>query len=260
MIIDTHCHLDYFDINFVNDLIDRAKQNNVEKMITICTEIDKIDNIINFVDQFSGTIFASLGQHPCNVDNVEISSEILSKIIDAHKNKIVGIGETGLDYYHNKNEDHLMRQKQSFQDHIEVAAKYNLPLIIHNRNSDDDVAEMLKNGVKNFGCRGVIHCFTATESFMEQMVDIGFYISISGIITFKNSLDLQQIVKKIPLNRLLIETDSPYLAPAPHRGKKNEPSFVKHTADFLADHLGIERSEFYQLTTQNAIDVFKFNI
>ncbi len=257
MIIDTHCHLDYFDKNEIEDLVFRAKQNGVEKMITISTKINEFDNILSIANQFNNIVFLSLGQHPCNVDEAEITAEKLSLIIDKNRDKIVGIGETGLDYYHNQDLAHIDRQKQSFRVHMEVAAKYNLPLIIHNRNSDNDVADMLKDGVKNLGCRGLIHCFTATESFMEQMLDIGFYISIAGIITFKNAIDLQQIVKKIPLNRILIETDSPYLAPTPHRGKKNEPSFVKCTADFLADHLGIERSEFYKITTQNAIDVFK---
>ncbi len=256
MIIDTHCHLDYFDnIESVN-VINRALQNNVNKMITISTEIDKIDQIIGYTKQFNNIVFASLGQHPCNLDNIDITIDKLSNLLEKNIDKIVGIGETGLDYYHSQDETNILKQKKSFQAHIEVASKYNLPLIIHNRNSDNDVAEILIDGFKNFNSRGVIHCFTATESFMKKMIDIGFYISIAGIITFKNAINLQEIVKKIPLNRLLIETDSPYLAPTPHRGKKNEPSFIVHTANFLADHLGINRTEFYELTTNNANNLF----
>ncbi len=259
MIIDTHCHLDYFEDKEIDFIVERAKQNNVEKIITICTKISEFNNICKYPTLFPKTIYCSIGQHPCNVDNFEDTFENISKIIDDNKNIIVGIGETGLDYFHSTEAVHIQKQKEVFCLHTQISAKYNLPLIIHNRNSDDDVYEILKEAVEKLGCRGIIHCFTASEDFMQKMIELGFYISIAGIVTFKNALQLQQIVKKIPLEKLLIETDSPYLAPVPFRGKKNEPSFVKHTSEFLANHLGIPQDEFNKITTNNALKVFKLN-
>lgn len=256
MIVDTHCHLDYFTDTEVIDLVGRARDVGIEKMITISTDISKFDRILKYTKDFSKTVYCSIGQHPCNVDDFSFDAGQMANIIESFGDAVVGVGETGLDYFHSLDNEHIARQKRSLKMHIEIAARYDLPLIIHNRNSDDDVYEILKKGVEEFGCRGLIHCFTAAEDFMQKMIDLGFYISIAGIVTFKNATELQNIVKKIPLNRLLIETDSPYLAPVPNRGKKNEPSFIRCTADFLADHLGILRPEFDKITTQNALKVF----
>ncbi|MDG1997008.1 MAG: TatD family hydrolase, partial [Emcibacteraceae bacterium] len=168
--------------------------------------------------------------------------------------KVVGIGETGLDYFY----EHAPRdkQKQNFIAHIEASRATGLPLIVHARDADEDCAKIMREEMEKGAYPAVIHCFTASEEFARQSLDIGCYISISGIVTFKSAKALQDAVKIIPLDKLLIETDAPYLAPVPMRGKPNEPSYVKHTAEFLAGHLGVSFEELAKITTDNFFDLF----
>ena len=255
MLIDTHCHLQYLDQNNVDSIIENAFKNKIEKIIAIAVQTKDINILLNYCKKYKGKIYCTIGQHPCNVDDYKPTSKELCDIVFNNKDYIVGIGETGLDYYVRKNPFHLFRQRQLLQTHIEVACETKLPIIIHNRNSDKDIHKMIKAGVKN-GLTGIIHCFNASEDFMHKMTDLGFYISIAGIVTFERAGNLPKIVKKIPLDKLLVETDSPYLAPVPKYKEINEPANVLHTANRIADIIGISRGELHRITTRNAKTIF----
>ena len=257
MIFDTHAHLDYFHENERDDIIQRAHKNGVEKIMTICTDIDKFDTILEISQKYEN-VFCSIGQHPCHKENVE---HIYTKICDAiRKNpKVLAIGETGLDYYHLDNDEVKKWQKDSFISHIDASIETGRPLVIHTRNAGNDTLDILKsfNGIIP---HGIMHCFTESEEFMKEAVNMGFYISISGIATFKNANELRDVITKIPLDRLIIETDAPYLAPLPHRGEKNEPSFLLHTATFLSNFLQIEFDKFCTIIYQNSKNILMSDI
>ena len=237
MIIDSHCHLNMKD--FKNDLdvvVDNAKSNNINGMLTISTMLDDFKMVKNISNKYQN-IWYSLGIHPHNVDEKykDVCKEVLKYQNDK---KFIAIGETGLDYYYENSDKEL--QKSSFINHINIARETKLPIIIHTRDADLDTIKILKKEYSKGNFSGLIHCFTATQELAEEVLSLGFYISISGIVTFKNAENLRNIVKNIPLNRLLIETDAPYLAPVPMRGKRNEPAFVYHTANFLAELLNLK--------------------
>jgi TatD DNase family protein len=253
MLVDSHCHLD-FEV-FEEDraeMLARAKAAGVEAMVTISTRVSRFPEILGIANT-DPNIWCSVGVHPHQVEEegVVSSADLVALAVDP---KVVGIGETGLDYFYDASprED----QKASFREHIAAARETGLPLIVHARDADDDMAAILRDeaGTGAFPC--VLHCFSSGRSLAETALELGFYISLSGIVTFRNAEDLREIVRDVPLDRLLVETDSPYLAPIPMRGKRNEPSFVVHTAEKVAEIKGIEQEALARITTGNFFRLF----
>lgn len=248
MLIDSHCHLNTKE--FADDLpqvIANAKAAGVSLMQTICTRSSDFSGIIEIVEKYP-EIYASFGIHPHEVEKEKLLSidEIVSH---ASHPKVIGIGETGLDYYYEHSKRDI--QQESFINHIKAASRTNLPVIVHSRNADEDTISIMSSEMKTNSYPGLIHCFSSTRELSKSSLDIGLYISIAGIITFKNSDDLRDIMQYVPLDRILVETDSPYLAPVPMRGKRNEPAFVKHVAEMLAQVKGISVEDIAEITTDN---------
>ncbi|MEE2954969.1 MAG: TatD family hydrolase [Pseudomonadota bacterium] len=253
MLIDSHCHLDFdsFDGD-IKETIERASKVGVKKMLTICTRFSRFDKILGLANKYE-ELFCSVGIHPHHVQEEEIITA--DELISATKNpKVIGIGETGLDFYYN-NSPHLDQEK-SLRTHIAVARETQLPLIVHTRDADAKMATILKKEmlIGKFPC--VLHCFSSGQSLANTALELDLYISLSGIVTFKNAQDLRKIIKNIPLKRLLVETDSPFLAPVPNRGKRNEPSFIIHTATKGAEIKGVSLEEFSLITTKNFFRLF----
>ena len=245
--IDSHCHLDHESLfNNLEDIIKRSKEIGIEKLLTICTTLESFIKIKQLVKE-DEIIYGTYGIHPheANKDKVTTKS-IISEINE--NDKIIGIGETGLDFYYNHSDKN--DQIYSLEEHIKASIELEIPLIIHSRNAEDETLKIF-NKYKNHNLKILMHCFTGSRRFAENLLNLNAYFSASGIITFKNSIDLQETFKLIPLDRLLIETDSPYLAPVPNRGKPNEPSFVKFTAEKLADIREISKSKLIKATTSN---------
>lgn len=253
MLIDSHCHLDFKDFDEDRDaVLHRAKQAGVELMVTISTKITEAQKIISLAET-SEALVCSVGIHPHEAGREpETSAEDLVAL--AQHEKVVGIGETGLDYFY----EHSPRdaQKRNFRAHIEACRDSKLPLIVHARDADEDTADILEDEMTKGAYPGLIHCFTAGPELARRALDIGFYISISGIATFKNASDLRETIKSVPLDRLLVETDAPFLAPVPNRGKRNEPSFVADTAAMLADIKDVSVDEIARITTDNFFNLF----
>ncbi|MDX2083126.1 MAG: TatD family hydrolase [Rickettsiales bacterium] len=255
-IVDTHCHLDLIEKQGITlaEIIKNSLQNNVKILQTICTKITEIENILNYTKNYD-FIYASVGIHPCNVsDQPKINHDYIIKICQENS-KIIGIGETGLDYYHDKSSIDL--QKSSFIEHIKAAQKTDLPVIIHSRDADLDMMDILEIEQKNKKFPALLHCFSSSKELAKKALDLGIYISISGIVTFKNATNLQEIVKYLPLDSLLVETDSPYLAPNPHRGKINQPAFTRHTVEFIAELKNLTVEKIIDQTTENFFAIFK---
>jgi TatD DNase family protein len=256
VIVDSHCHLDLLESKGFNidEIIENAAQNNVHILQTICTRFTEIEKILFYTKKYQN-VFASVGIHPNNVDE-EPKIKALELIKTCNENaKIIGIGETGLDYhYQNSSKEN---QKISLLEHIYASQETALPLIIHNRDSDSDMMEILESEQKNKKFPALLHCFSSSETLARKALDLGIFISISGIVTFKNALDLQKIVKFVPLEFLLVETDSPYLAPIPHRGQTNQPAYTKNVVEFIAQLKGLEWQEVAAQTTKNFFAVFK---
>lgn len=255
-IVDTHCHLDLIEAKGfkLEEIIENAQKNNVQILQTICTRVTEIEKLINYTKAYD-FVYASVGIHPCNVlEQPKITAEEIVKICNSNP-KIIGIGETGLDYFHDKSAIEL--QKISFLEHIKASRETNLPLIIHSRDCDFDMMEILEAEQKRGKFSALLHCFSSSKELAKKALDLGIYISISGIVTFKNATNLQEIVKDFPLEYLLVETDSPYLAPIPHRGKDNQPAFTKHTAEFIAQLKGLSLEEVAKQTTENFLRIFK---
>ena len=250
--IDSHCHLDHEHlIANLDQVIANSKNVGVEKLLTICTTLQSYEKITNIVKK-DPMIFGTFGIHPHETKNNDVSKdEIITKI--NLNNKIIGVGETGLDFYYNNSDKDL--QIKSFQKHIDAAKDLNIPLIIHSRNAEDETYDILKKNHSN-KLKILMHCFTGSTEFASKLIPLNAFFSASGIITFKNSLNLQETFKMIPKNRLLIETDSPYLSPVPNRGKKNEPAFIKFTAEKLAELQNIKVSELVDITTKNFNKLF----
>lgn len=253
MLVDSHCHLNFPD--FADDfslMLDRAKEAGIGLMQTICTNLDEMAQLLCIAEKYDN-IYASVGVHPNNVEKQDVasSSQILS--YTGH-NKVIGIGETGLDFYYEKSSK--QKQIESFRNHIQAARVSNLPIIIHTRSADQETIDVLEEEMKIGKFKGLIHCFSTGKNLAYKAIEMGLYISISGIVTFKKANDLQDIVKTLPLSRLLLETDAPYLAPVPYRGKRNEPSFVHNTASFLSELLSIPYSEIVTQTTANFLNLF----
>jgi TatD DNase family protein len=256
MIIDSHCHLNMQE--FAHDLetvIQNAKASGVEYMQTICTKLDDLEDIIAIATRFPN-IFASVGVHPHEVDRAGDLDILTSRLTYLSKHpKIIGIGETGLDYYY----EHGSRSNQikAFISHIHVTQETQLPIIVHTRSADSDTLEVLTSEMKAKAFPGLIHCFSSSEDLAMKCLDLGMYISISGMVTFKNADALRDIILKLPLDRLLVETDSPYLAPHPMRGKRSEPAFTYFVVEKIAEIKGIDKEEVALVTTGNFWRLFK---
>ena len=254
MIIDSHCHLTYEPMSLsLNETILRANNDGVKYLLTISTEDKSYKNILKIVNNYS-SVFGTYGIHPHEAKNHKlIKSEYIIKKINENK-KIIGIGETGLDFYYNHSEK--KDQISLFLEHIEASQKINLPLIVHTRSAEDYTLKILKESSQRKNLKILIHCFTGSKEFAFKLLDLGAYISASGVVTFKKSKDLTETFKEIPLNRILVETDSPYLSPEPLRGKSNEPSHIIHTVKYLSNLKNISFEKFSETTTQNFFNLF----
>jgi TatD DNase family protein len=254
MLVDSHCHLDYdvFTDEF-EDILARADKNNVKLMQTISTKVTEFPKLKKIIEKYPH-IYASIGIHPHEVDaHPNITTEELFEF--TKHPKVIGIGETGLDLYY-KHSD-VERQKEYFLRHIEVSHLSGLPLIIHTRDADPLTIEILSKTKKRFNYTGLIHCFSSESmEFAKECLGLGLYISISGIVTFKKAIALQEVVKSVPLDKLLVETDSPYLAPEPYRGKRNEPAYVKQVAEKIAELKQVTYGAVEEATTANFFKLF----
>ena len=255
MIIDSHCHLlaSRYDMP-VNEVIENCFSENISLLLNIATKESEFNEILDISRKYK-QIYNSVGIHPHETENLDpgIFDRINNVILE--NNKTIAVGETGLDFYYN----HSNKKSQiySFEKHIEKALEHNLPIIVHSRDAEKDTKEILYSYKNKSDITGVIHCFTGSEKFAREMIDIGFYISFSGIITFKNSSNLREIVSIVDKNRILVETDSPFLAPVPNRGKTNMPSFIIHTIKQMSDILNISEAEVEKITSNNFFNLFK---
>ena len=253
MLIDSHCHLDFPELS--NDeagVLVRARTAGVAGMLTIGTRLDQFDRVRAIAERHSN-IWCSVGVHPHEAK--EEGQRTPGRLIEAtHHSKVVGIGETGLDFYY----EHSPRDEQaeSFRTHITAARETGLPLIVHTRDADTETGDILEDEYAKGAFTGLIHCFSSGPKVAKRALALGMYISISGIVTFKAAESLRTIVRELPLDRLLVETDAPYLAPVPRRGKTNEPAFVAHTAAKVAELKGISIAELEVVTTENFFRLF----
>lgn len=253
VLVDSHCHLDFPDFaSEVDDVVARAHDAGVGLMVTISTKISEFDRIVALAERFPN-VYCSVGIHPHEAAS-EPDTDTARLVELARHPKVVGIGETGLDYYY----EHAPRdaQMRAFRAHIAAARETKLPLIVHTRDADLDTADVLMEEMGKGAFPGLLHCFTSSRTLAERALALGFYISLSGIVTFKSAADLQETARHVPLDRLLVETDSPYLAPIPKRGKRNEPSFVVYTAAKLAEVKGVSQAALAEATTGNFLRLF----
>lgn len=247
-IVDSHCHLDFPDFEGEHEaLIARAQAAGVTRMVTICTRLRQEPQVRALAERFDGVFYAA-GTHPMSAAEEPLATVDQLVALSAHP-KFVGIGETGLDYHYTA--DSAARQAESLRIHIEAARQTRLPLIIHAREADDDMARILTDEYRAGPYACVMHCFTSGPGLAQAALDLGFYLSISGIAAFPRSGELRDIFAAAPLDRLLVETDSPYLAPPPHRGRRNEPAYVARTAAIVAEALGLDYPRFAAQTTAN---------
>lgn len=253
MLVDSHCHLNFPD--FKDDLdavVARARDAGVGVMQTICTEMAEFEEVYAIAERYEG-VYCSVGVHPNESGEQEVvSTEEL--IVKTSRKKVIGLGETGLDYYYEKADRKL--QKDSFLAHIAAARETGLPIIVHTREADEDTVSILTEEMKKGSFTGVIHCFTSSRYLAEKCLELGFYISLSGIISFKNAQAIRDVVKIVPQDRLLVETDAPYLAPTPHRGKRNEPAYVINTNKIVAELKALSEAECAAITTKNFFRLF----
>lgn len=253
MIVDSHCHLNYKGIvEQQSAILLRARENGVSAMLNISTRESEWDDVIALAAN-EPDIWASVGIHPHEAD-AHIDVDCAKLIAKSKHPRVIAIGETGLDYYY----DHSDRDQQrtSFRTHIAAARETGLPIIVHTRDAEQDTAAIMREEMGKGAYSGVIHCFTASAAFAEIALEMGFYISLSGIVTFKNATDLQEVAFNLPANRILVETDAPFLAPVPHRGKTGEPAFVADTLRFVANLRGVDANDFAMQTTQNFYQLF----
>jgi len=257
MIIDSHCHLDYSNLyDKLDDVVKRAEHNQVKYLLTICTTLESFKKIKLIVDKYKN-IYGTFGIHPHETKKyTNIDSKFILNLKNQFK-KIIGIGETGLDFYYNHSDKKI--QKKSFVEHIRSAVDLNIPVIVHSRNAEMDTYEILKSERKNSNLKILVHCFTGSKDFAKKLIDINCYISVSGIITFKNTAEFRDTVSFIPLENLLVETDSPYLAPVPYRGKSNEPSYIVYTVEKLSQIKDVSRESVMTNTTNNFKKLFNLS-
>ena len=258
MIIDSHCHLDFEPMSLsLNTVIDKAKKGGVAYLLTISTKDSKYSNILDIINNFEN-VYGTYGIHPHEAKNhSNINNDVILQKIKKSK-KIIGIGETGLDFYYNHSDK--KQQKDLFLEHIYSSQQSGLPVIVHSRSAETETLEILKKSMKDKEFKILLHCFTGSKDFANKLLDIGSYFSASGIVTFKNSVDLANTFKGIPNERILVETDSPYLAPVPFRGRSNEPCNLVYTVKFLSILKNIKYKDFSKITTDNFFNLFgKFN-
>ena len=253
MFVDSHCHLNYKGlVEQQSDVLNRARQSGVSAMLNISTRESEWDEVIGLAEQETD-VWASVGIHPHEADG-HTGIDAAKLIQRAANPRVVAIGETGLDYYYDKSDRE--QQRTSFREHIVAARETGLPIIVHTRDAEDNTAQILSEEMALGHYSGVIHCFTASADFARKALDLGLYISLSGIVTFKNAADLQDIAKWLPADRMLVETDAPFLAPVPHRGRTGEPAFVADTARFVAKLRGEGEDALAAQTTENFYRLF----
>lgn len=255
--VDSHCHLNFEDFgNDVADVLEAAGKQGISTILNICTKLEEIESIRKIVER-SPNLFCTVGIHPheaeptlANIDLDELKEWLLTH---AGHPKVVGFGETGLDFYY----DHSPRdlQRDVFRVHIEASLAQGLPLSVHTRNAEEETIQLLREAGQG-RAKGVLHCFSGTRALAEAALDLGFYISVSGMITFKKAEDIRETVRQVPLDRLLLETDAPFLAPVPFRGKRNEPAFLIYTAEVVSKLKGISLAELAKITTENFFRLF----
>ena len=254
MLVDSHCHLDFPDFAAErDDVVARARGAGVAAMLTISTKLSTFESVRAVAEHYD-SVYCSVGVHPHEADREEGANDAEGLIALTKHPRVVGLGETGLDYYYG----HSSRENQraAFRAHLQAARETGLPVIVHSRDAEDDTIELLEAEAEKGGLTGLIHCFTGTRKLADFAVGIGFCVSFSGIVTFKNAEDLRETAKALPLDRILVETDAPYLAPIPNRGKRNEPAFVTYTAALLAKLRGVEADEIPRATTDNFFRLF----
>lgn len=256
MLIDSHCHLDRLDLteydNDLNKALAFARSRGVGHMLCVGITLDKFADVLAIAEA-NDDISCSVGIHPLYDAVSETDVDIL--VAKSKHPKVVAIGETGLDYYYNKTAENHALQQNSFRKHIQAAKQVNKPIIVHTRDARQDTVDILREE-KAQDCGGVLHCFTETWEMAKAALDLGFYISFSGIVTFKNAEELREVCRKVPLDRLLIETDSPYLAPVPYRGKTNQPAYVKEVGQFVADLHRVNFDKICEVTSNNFKSLF----
>lgn len=256
-LVDSHCHLDALDYQGLHtdlqSVLDAAKQRDVAACLAVSTTLPGFKSLKEMVAGHP-EVYLSCGVHPLNLDEVYKQEELLSLASD---NRVVALGETGLDYFYQK--DNLPLQQSCFRQHIQVGRELNKPVIVHTRDARADTLSILREE-KADECGGVLHCFTEDCDTAKQLLDIGFYISFSGIVTFRNADALREVARYVPLDRMLVETDSPYLAPVPHRGKENQPAYVRDVAEYLAVLKRVDIAELAQITTRNFSQLFKVTL
>jgi TatD DNase family protein len=252
-LIDSHCHLNYEGlVERQDEVLNSARQRGVQGFLNISTRQSEWADIINVAER-NADVWASVGVHPHEADaHPDLGAAAL--VEGTEHPRVIAIGECGLDYYYDNSD--RAAQRERFEAHVDAAGETGLPLIVHTREAEEDTADILTRAVKEKGVRGVLHCFTGSAELAKTALDLGFFISLSGIVTFKNAQDLQHTARKLPLARLLVETDSPFLAPVPHRGKKCEPAFVTDTASFVAQLRGEDPNALGEATTANFFRLF----
>ena len=253
MLVDSHCHLDFADFEPErDDIVQRALDARVRRMVTISTRVKKFDTIRAIAEAYD-SVYCSVGTHPNNAhEELDITADDLVRL--SEHPKVVAIGEAGLDYHYDYAPPEA--QRQGFLVHIEAARRTQLPLVIHARSADEDMAEILERETEKGAFPFILHCFSSGRALAEKGIALGGYVSFSGILTFKNSPEIREIATIVPRDRLLVETDAPFLAPLPHRGKRNEPSFVQHTAAVLAETIGVSNDEVARITSDNVFRLF----
>lgn len=260
MWIDSHCHLNHKGIaekGAARDIVAAAKNANVSGMLTICCRLsEEVDTLLEIANS-NENVWCTIGTHPHDAGleaEKAFTTEKIVEITNAHP-KIIGLGETGLDYYYNHSPKH--DQQASFRKHIRACVAADVPMIVHTRDAEEDTYDIMRQEGAGTSLCGVMHCFSSSQKLAEQALGLGFYISFSGIVTFPKAQELRDTAKIVPLDRILVETDAPFLAPVPYRGKVNEPAYVAQTGAFLADFYGIPVEEFARITTENFFRLFK---
>lgn len=254
MLVDSHCHLDRIDLSpYDGDLaaaVRAAQERGVERMLCIGIDLGNAPDVVAIAQQFDN-IYASVGVHPLDISDEICEVDTLLALAD--QNKVIAIGETGLDYYYSAEQKHL--QQRSFANHLKASAQSGKPVIVHTRDARADTLDLIaEHGDPTVA--GVLHCFTESWEMASAAMEMGYYISFSGIITFKNAAELREVVKRVPMERLLVETDSPYLAPVPYRGKKNEPKYVREVAECVAELKGLSFEQVAEQSSRNFDQLF----
>jgi len=252
-LIDSHCHLNYEGLaERQEEVLEAARQRGVQGFLNISTRQREWDDVVGVAER-NADVWATVGVHPHEADaHPDLGAKAL--IEAASHSRVIAIGECGLDYFYDKSDRQAQRER--FEAHIDAARETGLPLVVHTREAEADTAEILEAAVRKGGVTGVLHCFTGSAELARKGLDLGFYVSLSGIVTFKNAADLQETAKWLPADQMLVETDSPFLAPVPHRGQKCEPAFVADTAAFVAELRGVPVEQLGEATTANFFRLF----